>query len=364
LGFRQPPLSNTRSILVIRPDDIGDIVLTVPFLRELRRFAPRARITLVVRLRCRELVETCPYVDEVYALNFPPNGGVHRLFLFLDAWRLRWSRLPLRGFDLVLLPRCGVDYYQAESVAYLLAGRGKMIIHRGMEVSSSLGDLADTGPRVECSGAAGPDSEHEVGRNIEFLRRCGAEGAKNTSLELWLTDSDRKFAREALRVDHRYVAFGTGAQYPFRRWPIKRFSDVAIALREKYGIVPVIIGANGDPKFHHGVDLVGQTTLRQAAAVLENCELYVGNDSGPKHLAAAMGTPVVEISGFRVGGNTNHNNSPTRFRALGVPHRLAQPGPGVGEFAIEEVSSEYVLQLCADLLTQVAHRPTLPRVRA
>ena len=108
-------LAEAQFILVIRPDEIGDIVLTIPFLRELRRAAPRARIALVVNATCYELVEHSPYADAVYALNFKQYGGkLYCLRLTLAALQLRWSRLRRWKFDLVLLPRRGPDNYRSE----------------------------------------------------------------------------------------------------------------------------------------------------------------------------------------------------------------------------------------------------------
>jgi heptosyltransferase-2 len=74
--------------------------------------------------------------------------------------------------------------------------------------------------------------------------------------------------------------------------------------------------------------LAGRTTLRETAAVLERCRLYVGNDSGPLHLAAAGGVPCVEISCHPATGRPDHENSPDRFGPWGVPHvvlRAASP---------------------------------------
>ena len=73
------------------------------------------------------------------------------------------------------------------------------------------------------------------------------------------------------------------------------------------------------------VDVTGRTTLRQTAALLKKCDLYVGNDTGSMHLAAAAGIPVVEISCFPMDGPVWHWNSPRRFAPWGVPHRILQP---------------------------------------
>jgi heptosyltransferase-2 len=75
------------------------------------------------------------------------------------------------------------------------------------------------------------------------------------------------------------------------------------------------------------IDLVGQTTLRQTAAVLEQCDLYVGNDTGPLHIAAAAGTPVVVVMSHPLGGDPTWRYSPDRFGPRGVPSRIIRPEP-------------------------------------
>lgn len=351
VGGWHPPtiqLEETRSILVVRPDEIGDLVLTGPFLRELRRVAPAAHITLIVKKHCQELVELCPYVDAVYSLDFPPNGNKRRVFLLFAAWRLRWSRFSWQGFQLVLLPRSSPDWYDAELVATVLAGTGKIVVNRECLGHRSGRSFVKNTETADFSEA---QILHEVPRNLKLLQRYGAVITPNPPLELWITESDREFSRKVLSSGGQYVAFCGGARDSARRWPIDRFSAVAAQLRDQHGVVPVILGARGDPEFSGAVNLIGRTTLRQAAAVLERCALYVGNDTGSKHIAAAMGIPTVEISAFRCGGDINHVSSPARFRAWGVPYRLAQPPAGPSIFAIEEIAIDHVLRLCTALLS-------------
>src|SRR5205807_10275721 len=101
------------------------------------------------------------------------------------------------------------------------------------------------------------------------------------------------------------------------------------------------------------INFLGRTTPRQAAAILMRCRLFVGNDSGLMHVAAAVKIPVVEISGFRIGGDPTHHNSPARFRPWGVPQHIVQPGPGAGELAIGEVSLAAVQSAVDTLLEEI-----------
>jgi ADP-heptose:LPS heptosyltransferase len=345
---RPVPLSEARSILVIRPDEIGDVVLTSPFLRELRRVAPRARITLLVKPGCYGLVELCPYVDAVHPFEFGSGGR-----LPWRVWKIRYRELPRRGFDLVLLPRYDTDWYNSELVAHLLAGSGGILAHRRKA------DLGGRWQAPACRFFSNPRIEHEAEHPLSFLLWCGAGDIASTHLELWLDREDDAFAARLLSGPGLYVAFAAGARDWPRRWPADRFAELARWLRERLGLIPVSLGARGDPRLD-GIDMVGRTTLRQAAAVMKRCALFVGNDSGLMHVAAAVGTPVVEISAFRAGGNPGHHNSPCRFRPWGVPHRVVQPAAGTEVLAIDEVAVEAVQAACADLLKQAQGNALTP----
>jgi ADP-heptose:LPS heptosyltransferase len=182
--------------------------------------------------------------------------------------------------------------------------------------------------------------------------------AHSPHLELWLSKADRNFATQHLPDTARSVAIAPGARLDEKCWPSDRFAQVAFTLEKADGLTPVQLGAPGDPGFAGGVNLIGRTTLRQAAAVIERCVLLLGNDSGLAHLAAAVAVPVVEVNGFRREGPASHPNNPVRFGPWGVPHRIVQAPPGESVLAIEEVSVEAVQAACSELLIDAegAHR--------
>jgi ADP-heptose:LPS heptosyltransferase len=304
------PLAEARSILVIRPDEIGDVVLSGPFLRELRRAAPRAHIALVVKTACLELVEHCPHVDAVHSLNFDGAGNdAHRLRLRWAAWRLRWRRVPRRGFDLVLLPRWDVDWYDSELVGHLLAGRGALVVHRDKLVKRSF-HLPPEPPFI-FEAYSNPQIEHEALYALRFLRWCGATDASDSHLEVWLTDADRLFARAWLdqhltRRAPLVVIHPSGGSSRLKQWPTANFGALLNKLLADTSCDFLIVGGKDEgwitrefasSASERAVLAVGQFTLRQLSAVLEQARLFVGGDSGPMHLAAAAETPVIGIFG-------------------------------------------------------------------
>ncbi len=128
-------------------------------------------------------------------------------------------------------------------------------------------------------------------------------------------------------------SIGAGAQK--RIWPISNFTELAMWLRkEQYCTHILVVGGPGEESLGHElvsnlgnivINAVGRTTLRQTAALLKRCCLYVGDDSGPMHLAAAAGVPTVEISSFPKNASPHDPNSPSRFHPWGVPYTVLQP---------------------------------------
>jgi heptosyltransferase-2 len=117
-------------------------------------------------------------------------------------------------------------------------------------------------------------------------------------------------------------------------WPIANFIGLGEWLRSNYHARLVVLGGVGEERLgeelqrqlgHMVINAVGWTTLRQTGALLKRCHLYVGNDAGPMHLAAAAGIPVIEISCHPLDGSPSHPNSPKRFGPWRVPHVVLRP---------------------------------------
>lgn len=345
-----PALAFCRRILVLKLDEIGDFVLATPFLRELRANAAQAHITLIVKPSVLNLAETCPWVDRVFTYDGQTRGQrAWQLRRQLRAWRLARSQLRQPRADLAIIPRWGEDAYNATCLAAMARPRA---ILAWSESATAAKQAMNAGFDALVSHPLPPHAaQHEVEHNLSLLHALGAT-VEDRSLAVWPTATDRQSAKARLPDGPRWVALAPGALDPRRRWPVDRFAALADRLAAAHGLSPVVLGAADDPALPGALDLRGRTTLREAAAVLERCVLFVGNDSGLKHLAAAEGLPVVELSAFRLGGNPNHGNSPDRFRAWGVPTRVLQPPPGADLLAGDEIGLPEVEAACDELLRE------------
>jgi heptosyltransferase-2 len=164
---------------------------------------------------------------------------------------------------------------------------------------------------------------------------------ESNHLEVWPKPEDESFADNALARLHNgqagpLVAFGLGCRESRRQWPVERFAAVARWLIDTMDARVVSLPGPREEALAEewrlqintsSAEVLRNTSLRQAAAILKRCHLFVGNDSSLKHLAAAMDVPCVEIFSFpsSKSPDATQGTPPSRFHAWGVPHRTVTP---------------------------------------
>ena len=330
-------VADARHVLVVALAEIGDAVLLSPFLRELRRLAPRAHITLVVRPAVSTLFARCPFVDGTLTYEPRVRRALRPLVLPFRARRFAQQNLMGHEIDVAIVPRWDTDHHFASAIAFYSGAarrlgysehvnRRKATLNAGFD--GLLTDVVPGGPAL-----------HEVERHLALLRYMGADPS-GSQLETWLDAddvrvADEQIARGGVSPDVPLIAMLIGAADPKRRWPPDRFASLGAGLLEHVPNARVLtIGGSEDVAAEavvvaalstRAVPLAGRLTLRQSAAALRRCVVAVGNDSGALHLAAAAGVPCVEISCHPKDGDARHNNAPERFGPWGVPSAILRP---------------------------------------
>ncbi|HKD86719.1 MAG TPA: glycosyltransferase family 9 protein [Terriglobales bacterium] len=326
------------SFIIFRLDALGDVVMTTPLFRALKKAYPDSRCTVVVRNCYKSLLVTNPHIDEILTLPvIRPAWLPQRLRGLLAAALLYWTKLRKRHFDFAVSPRWDVDEQLATFLCVLTrattrvgytekTSQAKQRINRGFDRAYDL--CLPPGP-----------ARHEILRNLAVAKAMGATEL-NATLEVQLTETDRRRAAKLLaRVPATtdLVAIGIGAGSPNRRWPLSRYAQVIEQLARIRPLQPVIVccaAELGDAmklagKLSIAPIILSGAGLREACAVIERCELFIGNDSGCAHLAAAMNCRVIVISRHPLDGDANHFNSPLRF----APHcpnvGVLQPATGM-----------------------------------
>jgi len=355
------------SIIIFRLDALGDVVMTTPLFRELKRAFPRSRCTVVVQPAFRPLLITNPCVDEVLA---PPQVGTaylpRRTRQLLAALLLYWKSLRGRRFDIAISPRWEVDEDLATLLCVLTNARWRIGY---TEKASPLKQQLNRGFDAAFSTClpAGP-VRHEVIRNLMVLEALGAT-VQDSRLEVRLTERDRTFASRLLAgvpSGARMIALGIGANSAGRRWPLPRYADCVSRLSRQFRVQPIIVCSRGERQQARALEnLLGCETiilsgvpLREVCAVLEHCNLFLGNDSGAAHLAAAMDCKTIVISRHPRDGDPNHGNSPLRFAPYCRQARVLQPVTGLENctFCCRVPGPHCILAVSVDEVLAVAWR--------
>lgn len=314
-GGREPGDTAVRRILVIETWNIGDVVLATPFLAELRAIFPDASISLLAREHALEILAHSDLVDEVIPIDLPwtAKSGAYDVSMYMaEDLRGTFRELRERAFDLGFESR--------------MDPRGKMVLAlsgTARRVAYDYGGanwlLTDPVPVTDCR-------RHKNDDWMGLLAPFG--GPRGAALpRLSVSTEEAAWARDWLdahRIDRAasLIAVHPGASSDNKRWPIERFAAVVSALVARRHTCVLALrspdGSGGELAQIPGVAWV-QPDLRQLMALLACCHLLLCNDSGPMHLAAALGTRTVGIF---------HSHAAREFAPLGDGHRVLEPaGP-------------------------------------
>lgn len=288
------PLNAVRRIAVVRALQLGDLLVAVPALRALRAGFPSAEITLIGLPWAASFVERfAAYMDRFVA--FPGWPGLDEAAYEPERTGRFLTRQQAYGYDLVIQMHGSGG--ASNFFALALGGRLTAGYYEGKPPSG----LTLATPY--------PDGEPEVLRNLGLARLVGCRQL-GTRLEFPLHPADRAEAdgllRPLARARGMLVGLHPGSRPPARRWPSERFAALADALARRYGARIVLTGGPDEAELVQAVadqmhvpalNLAGRTSLGGLAAVLRRLDLFIGNDTGPAHLAYALGVPSVTLFG-------------------------------------------------------------------
>jgi ADP-heptose:LPS heptosyltransferase len=287
-----PPLPEVRSILVLRPNAIGDFMFALPALHALRHTYPQARILLLGKQWHADFLHNRPGpVDEVIVMppvpgvGAPPDAEVEP-----EPGRRFIAAMREARFDLGLQMYGGGRY----SNPFIMSLGARLTVGPKTPEATPLDRWIPYGAKVN--------------RRLELLEVAALAGAERRLLmqeEITATAQDRFDAVTLIppRPGERLVILHPGASDVRRRWPPERFAAVADILASR-GATIVISATESEGHLaraivthmrHPALDLTGRMPLTALSGLLERAELLVSNDTGPLHLALALGTPSVGI---------------------------------------------------------------------
>jgi lipopolysaccharide heptosyltransferase II len=319
-----------KRILIVRTDRIGDVLLSTPTVMALRQAYPQAYIAMMVSPYTRDIVEGNPFIDEVIVYD---KDVRHKSW----ASSVNFARgLKKKKFDLAVILH---PTNRVHMVTYF-AG-----IPRRLGFNRKSGWLLTD--RIRHTKQFG--DKHESLYCLELVEHLGIKPQDGAMFMPIKDDSERwaeeLFLREGLKKTDKLLAVHPGASCPSKVWPNQRFAQVADRLIDKYGFKVLVISGPKDIMLareviknmnHPAVDLAGETSVSQLASVLKRCSLFISNDSGPVHLASAVGTPVVSIF-----GRSQQGLSPKRWSPLGGKSRILHKSAGCIECLAHNCVKEF-----------------------
>ncbi|MEE8360216.1 MAG: lipopolysaccharide heptosyltransferase II [Candidatus Omnitrophota bacterium] len=285
-----------KKILIIRTDRLGDLLLSTPVFRAVREGYPDSHISVMVRPYTRECVEGNPYINEVIVYD---KYGNHKSVL--SSLRFAGS-LRKKRFDMALI----LHPTNRVNLITFLAG-----IPKRVGFNRKFGFLLTH----KVAHKKRTDERHELDYALDIVRAIGLTPRIKTLYMPIKRDVQRKIDSMlcglGVRATDFVIAIHSSSSCVSKKWPQERFAGVADRLIDKYDAKIVFIGgedAKDDTKKamaamkREAIDLSGRTTIPELAALLKRCEAFISNDSGPVHVACAVGTPVIAIFGRKDAG--------------------------------------------------------------
>lgn len=305
------------NILIVKLSAIGDVVLALPFLEALRRTWPRARITWLVEEAAAEVVLDHPALDRVLVVRRKAwlkeirQGRLRRAARELKDFL---SLFRAEEFDLVIDLQ---GLFKSAIFTFLSRGRTRVGFDRSRELSHLW---------YNRRMAPYDRDRHAYTRNLETAAFFGADLSLHPDLAEGLLlprhEASAQRAAEFLAPARgRRVVLNPAARWATKLWPVRNWRDLARRLAGEPGVSVVLTGAPGDLDLTREIsagdarmlDLAGATSLKELAEVFRQSDLVVSSDTGPMHLAAAAGTPVVALFG---------PTAPWRSGPYGPRHRV------------------------------------------
>ena len=280
-------------VLIRTPNHLGDCIMALPMISETREAHPGSHVTVLAPDYLGDLFEGNPAIDELLRV---PARHVHGLI----AVKKITEMISPHKFDVgyVLPPSFGAASSfklggVKERVGYIADGR-RLLLSRPLPLPTPL------------------NSEHRSEVYFNLLRRGAQAQLEYVKPKLFLHDDDVARSLEILRnfgvdEDEPYAVVAHQAVAESRRWGLDNYTALVAKVRARRGLRTVLLGGAvertaaeeivGKLGSKTAVNIAGKTSLRESAAILSRARFFVGNDSGPAHLAAAVGAPIVVLSG-------------------------------------------------------------------
>lgn len=329
--------AQVRRVLVFHVGSLGDTLVALPSFWSVLRAFPDAHRVMLTKAPARGGIPVGRDILEGSGLfhDYMLFEGDHHDYGRDPPWWRKWlgvlrlvMALRARRFDLAV--------YLAPSARDPAQTRRDLLFFRLAGISTVLGVDAQPGLTDPATGQPLKESQRLLGRLAGTV--AWPDNPAQARCDLALGEPDHAAVSQWLSArgpddasPRPWVAFAPGSNLPSKLWPAERYEAVGRLLIQRHGIWPVVVGGPEDrgvaakliQAWGCGTDAAGHLTVRQSAALLDRCKLFVGNDTGTMHLAAAGGLPCVAVFSAR--------DEPGKWEPMGGPHHvIRKPVPCAG----------------------------------
>jgi ADP-heptose:LPS heptosyltransferase len=310
--------AQVRRILLVKLDHLGDVLLGFPAIERLHELFPDAKITALVGSWARSLVESHSCIDRVLTYDFfeANSSKVHKRLTEEEQQRIRDWLTPL-DFDLA------IDFRREPETRKFLLWSGAL--HTAGFANGPESEWLTVALPYELNVKQQRPRRHISQELMLLVEMIGIAGRQNLRPQIRAADPDLAYSEDLFRsllpaASCLRVAIHPGSGRPIKCWPAGHFAQLADRLCDRLGACVVFFGASGEVPLvervlaqmqfaEQAVSVAGRLTIGQILAAFPKFDLYIGNDSGPTHLAAAQGLPTLCIC--------SGTNDPIQWAPLG-----------------------------------------------
>ncbi|MCF7870865.1 MAG: lipopolysaccharide heptosyltransferase II [Candidatus Omnitrophica bacterium] len=296
-------MNNPKKILIIRTDRLGDVILSTPVIKNIRRNYPQSHISFLCRPYAKDIIEGNSYLDEVIIYD---KYRRHKSFLATLKFALS---LRKKKFDLALV-------LHPTNRAHILAFFAGIPKRVGWDKKLSF-LLTDKLAHTKDQG-----KKHELEYNLDLLRYLDIL-AEDKEIYIPVKEDaqqkvDQVLEKEGIAEKDKLIVIHPCASCPSKRWPQSKFIKLVKMLKEEKDIKIAVITSASQKEFGKGVakiegviDLSGLFSIPETIALINRARLFISCDSGPVHIAAGLGKPVISIFGRSQAGLSPKRWAPT-----------------------------------------------------
>jgi lipopolysaccharide heptosyltransferase II len=362
--------SEANNILCVRLDSLGDVLMSTPAIRALKESKPCRRITLLTSPAGAKVAELVPEIDKIILYDAPWMKATQPRLNSRPEYMMA-AELNQAGFDgAVIFTVYSQNPLPAAFLCYL-AGIPLRLAHCRENPYQLLTHWA---PDVEWEDGA----RHEVRRQLDLVAAIGST-TRDESLSLVVPAQVRRKIQRSLSQlgidqDRPWLVIHPGASAPSRRYPEEGFAEATRQLVAEFGIQVLFSGTRLEKDLirriqdridARTVSLAGELSLAEFAALLSLAPVLISNNTGPVHVAAAVGTPVVDLYAL-----TNPQHTPwmvaSRLLYQDVPCKYCYKSfcPEGHHHCLSLVAPEAVVQAACELMCETSRFYVLERLAA